>query len=245
MLYDVGSTTPVLSLTLPPGFEWYTPPAGTGTYPANYTTQATGGDFADMSTADSLGTITAGTSSSAPNCESYDVLTADYATTGNTAMDGQQATTAANWIFTIRITASTGGQWIQFTGQITVSNATQAQTGPINVTVTGLASSTVSTLEVGTYSGGTYSATTTNVGTASTIVAGKAAQAVGEFELQESAPGSSGLGPDDHPDPAQRCGLGAGTDPRQQQLHQHRQHRKRPEHPGRLWATTAMRSSAP
>lgn len=191
VLYSPGSTTPVLSLTLPPGFEWSTPAKWEGSQTSGatpFTTQVTGGAFADMSTADSLGTIT-GTSGSTPNWESYDVLTADYAATGNsygwTTSNNSSELDLYNPYY-----ASAGGQWIQFTGSIIVSDPTQAQSGPINVTVTGLSSSTVSNLNVGNFTGGTYSATTTNVGSTATIVAGKAAAAVGEFELQESSPGS-------------------------------------------------------
>ncbi len=82
--------------------------------------------------------------------------------------------------------ASASGLWFKFTGTISVDEAT-AQTGNINVTVAGQTSANVTTLVVGSY--GSFG-NTGAVGTAPTIVAGKAGTTAGEIEIKESIPGS-------------------------------------------------------
>jgi hypothetical protein len=82
---------------------------------------------------------------------------------------------------------SSSGYFIKFNATVSIDSSTAAA-GPINVTIGGEISSTVSTLTVGNY--GSYGATTNASSTVPTIIAGKAASTVGELEIKESAPGS-------------------------------------------------------
>jgi hypothetical protein len=84
-------------------------------------------------------------------------------------------------------TGSNSGLFIKLNAAVNINPST-AQAGPINVTIGGEITSTVSMITVGNY--GAYGATSTASSTVPTIIAGKAASSVGELQIQESAPGS-------------------------------------------------------
>ena len=184
VLYNTTGN-PVMSLTLPSGFTWNTPTSSEfvnmgGADPNNtatvynhltspYTDTATS---ADMVTTGNIGkTVTYGYELSNNNAELDFYDTDPYVLTGNKSP-----------------ASPVGGQWIQFTGSVTVNTST-AQAGNITINVGGTAATSTSTVVAGTYGGNTFTVTPT-VATAPTIVAGKAAATVGEIELQESSPGS-------------------------------------------------------
>ena len=207
-LYDTNGS-PVLELTLPPGFTWNTSGWGT-TSPFSY---MWGGAWS----------TNPGTSVAAPGPQTsayYSLITGPATNSAYTS--GLSTSNGGRELdFYNSTLASASGLWFKFTGTISVDEAT-AQTGNITVTVAGQTSANVTTLVVGSY--GSFG-NTGAVGTAPTIVAGKAGTTAGEIGDQGSYPRQPHLGPDDHPDPALRCGLGSGSGPRHHSLHQHRKHR--------------------
>ena len=82
---------------------------------------------------------------------------------------------------------SSSGFFIKLAASVIIDPST-AQAGPINVTIGGETSSTVSTITVANY--GVLGTTPNASSTVPTIIAGKAASTVGELELKEGAPGS-------------------------------------------------------
>ncbi len=176
---QTSDNSPALSLTLPAGITW-------GSLTASYMWPVSGG-----------GTITYGTSAAPQTISYFTALTSPAQTYTYTSASGQvtsyyvgYTTTANNGTeldFYSQNVGSARGYFIKLNATVTIDESTAAA-GPVNVTIGGEISSTVSTITVGNY--GSYGATPNAPSTVPTIIAGKAASSVGELEIKESAPGS-------------------------------------------------------